>query len=145
MKMSISWNEWWAWKKNLNQNEKWMFAVGASRLCERVRNFLLNIKIFFVRSPVFVLYFVYFMWIHNYTQKIPLIYCFSVEEIPVAGRVCLFFFSFVAFLGIAVAVAGFDLCVSHTFFILFFFHFELLDIIAPIGSKRALKHPHMLS
>lgn len=72
-------------------------------------------------------------------KKIPLIYCFSVEEIPVAGRVFVFF-SFVAFLDIAVAVAGFDLCVSHTFFI-FFFLFRTFWFQSTNWTKKSIEAP----
>lgn len=104
----------------LNQNEKWMFAVGASRLCERVRNFLLNIEIFCALACLFYISYILCEFITTH-KKIPLIYCFSVEEIPVAGRVFVFFFVCCIPWHCCRRCWFWSLCEPHIFHILFLF------------------------
>lgn len=130
MRMSILWNEWWA-KKNLNQDEKWVFTVGASRLYERVRNGLCVGHCWvFVR-----LYFVYFMRIHNIQtnkQKNPINLVLGLE-IPMTGLASFFFSLSLCFL--------FQHCCRRCCFGLYVGHI-LISKPNKFRSKWASKHPH---
>lgn len=118
-------------KKNLNQDEKWVFTVGASRLYERVRNGLCVVHCWvFVR-----LYFVYFMRIHNIQtnkQKNPINLVLGLE-IPMTGLASFFFSLSLCFL--------FQHCCRRCCFGLYVGHI-LISKPNKFRSKWASKHPH---